>query len=91
VNVLTVLIFASQHQVKEARNAYINFLLVRKTALCIRVFTFTERVVDAGFVPQVMGKPALVSLRTVVLIIQFAAHIFSRLRLDNIPLDRVRK
>lgn len=67
--VITRLIFASKHEIKKAGDTDIYLLLVRKTALFAGVFAFSERVIDAWLASKIMGKPALVSLWTVVLII----------------------
>ena len=89
--VLAVLVLAATHKVKKAGNVDIHFFLVRKSALSLCKFTFSQRVEDARLVAEIVGKATLVALGAVVLVVEFAADIFGGFWLDDLPFDGVRE
>jgi hypothetical protein len=64
---------------------------VRKTTFLASILAFSKWIVDARFVSKIMRKSALVSLWTIIFIVEFATHVLWWLWLDNISLDRMRK
>jgi hypothetical protein len=89
VFVFAVLVFAASHKVEKTRHTDVDFLLVRKAAAVVAELALSQRVVDAGFSAEVVGKPAFVALGAVVLVVEFAADFLGGFGLDDLALDGV--
>ena len=69
VLVFAIVVFAASHEVKKARNVDVYLLLVRKAAFRVFEFALSQRVINAGFAAEVVGKTTLVALGAVVVVI----------------------
>ena len=91
VLIFAIVVFAASHEVKKAWHVYLHLLVVSKSAFSVWKLAFSQRVEDAGFAPEVVGKPAFVALGAIVFVIEFAANVFGGLGLDNLSFDGVRE